>query len=127
MARDFKTLEIWQKSYALALALYQTTEKFPSHELNNLTSQMRRAAISIPLNIAEGCSRQTKRSFMQFLSYSYGSIKELQVLIRFAKDLKYIKLDEFVRLNNELDGLGMMTFKFMTKVENDVWLSWFKK
>ena len=127
MARKFQDLEIFRLSYQLAIKLYKTTEKFPEHELNNLTSQIRRASISIPLNIAEGCSRYTKKEFLQFLKYSYGSVKELQVILMLCRDFKYINSEEYLDLYEELDKLGSKLFVFMRKVNKEDWKEWFKK
>src|SRR3990167_6489933 len=117
MAKNFKNLEIWQISYSLALDCYKITEKFPEHEVNNLTSQMRRASTSVPLNIAEGCTRFTKKSFLQFLGYAYGSARELEVLLMLAKDLNYISLHDYYKLNERLDMLSRKLFVFINKVE----------
>lgn len=127
MARKFQDLEIWRLSYQLAVRMYKVTEKFPEHELGNLTHQIRRASTSIPLNIAEGCSRFTKREFLQFLKYAFGSVKELQVLLMFIRDFKYISNEEYLNLYEELDKLGSKLFVFMNKVEKETWKNWFKK
>ena len=127
MAKNFKNLEIWQISYSLALDCYKITEKFPEHEVNNLTSQMRRASTSVPLNIAEGCTRFTKKSFLQFLGYAYGSARELEVLLMLAKDLNYISLHDYYKLNERLDMLSRKLFVFINKVENEKFFDWFKK
>jgi|SRR3989344_7914689 len=126
MARDYKKLEIWQLSYQLALSFYKITEQFPEHEGNNLTSQIRRSAISIPLNIAEGTSRFTKKGYLQFLGYAYGSIRELQVLLEFARDLRYIPIATYNFLNEETDKVSRKLFTFMKKVDKEVFFTWFK-
>ncbi len=126
MARNFKELRIWKEGYNLVLDIYKVTSKFPEIEKLNLISQMNRAATSIPLNIAEGCSRYTKNGFLQFLSYAYGSCRELEVLILLSRDLNYIAINEFNLLNSKVNYLGAMIFSFMTKVEKETWLKWFK-
>jgi len=126
MAKNPKELEIWKLSYNLALDFYKITDKFPKEESNNLTSQIRRAAVSMPVNIAEGCSRQTKRSFMQFLQYSYGSGKELNVLLMFAKDRGYINAEEYKELFFRLEVLMKKLFNFMKFVNREKFFSWFK-
>jgi len=126
MARNFKELDIWKLSYSLTLDFYRLSEKFPEHELNNLTSQIRRASTSIPLNIAEGCSRYSKKAFLQFLSYAYGSCKELDVLLMLSRDLKYVKNEEYKDLYEKLDKLMRKLFVFMNKVEKEKWFDWFK-
>jgi len=126
MARNYKELEIWKLSYNLALKFYKITEKFPEHENNNLISQIRRASTSVPLNIAEGCSRRTKQSFLQFMTYAYGSLKELEVLLDLSKDLGYINKENYEELKEDLDKSSRKTFTFMSFVNKEKFFSWFK-
>ena len=125
MARNFKKLEIWNLGYDLTLDFYKITDKFPEHEWNNMISQIRRAATSVPLNIAEGCSRHTKNSFLQFLRYAYGSCKELEVLLMLSRDLKYVTLDEYGEINSELDKLSRKIYVFLEKVSKEKWFRYF--
>ena len=126
MARNYNELEIWKLSYDLALKFYKITNKFPEHENDNLISQIRRASTSVPLNIAEGCSRRTKMSFLQFLTYAYGSLKELSVLLLLSRDLGYINNDEYDEINEDLDKTSRKMFKFMSFVEREKFFNWFK-
>lgn len=126
MARNYKSLEVWQLSYQLTLRLYKLTEGFPEHEQNNLTSQIRRASTSVPLNIAEGTSRFTKKSYLQFLQYAYGSLKELQVLLDLSKDLNYIQKEPYAEVNEELDKLSRKLFTFIKTVERENFFNWFR-
>jgi len=126
MARNYKELEIWQLSYKLALKFYEVISKFPESEKDNLTSQIRRASSSVPLNIAEGCSRRTKKSFLQFLTYGYGSLRELQVLLEFSKDLKYINVEKYKELEEDLDKVSRKMFKFMKFVDKEEFYRWLK-
>ena len=126
MARNYKELEIWKLSYELAIKFYKITNKFPQHEINNLTSQIRRASSSVPLNIAEGCSRRTKNSFLQFLTYAYGSLRELQVLLELIKDLNYINSEEYKELLEDLDKTSRKMFNFMKFVKKEKFFNWFK-
>lgn len=89
--RSFKDLVVWQKAYRLALEIYKTTKDFPKSETYALTQQMRRAAISIPSNIAEGYGRRHKAEYKQFLSMAYGSLAELETQYLLSIDLGYIK------------------------------------
>jgi len=127
MARNFKKLHVWQISYNLALEIYKVTDKFPEHEKNNLISQMRRASTSISLNIAEGCTRFTKKAYLQFLGYAYGSARELEVLLMFAKDLGYVPTQEYNNLNERLETLSKKLFVFIKKVESEKFFNWFNK
>ncbi|MDP2157578.1 MAG: four helix bundle protein [Nitrospirota bacterium] len=91
--RKHHELYVWQEAISLVKELYKVTKKFPQDELYVLTSQMRRAAISIPSNIAEGAARTSKREFLQFLSIARGSLSELETQIIIAKELGYITDD----------------------------------
>jgi four helix bundle protein len=88
--KDYRELIAWQKAMDLVMASYRTTAKFPKEEVYGLTSQMRRAAVSVPSNIAEGQARNTTREFLQFLAVAYGSLKELETQILIAERLAYI-------------------------------------
>ncbi len=126
MAKNFRQLEIWQLSYQLVIDLYKITEKFPEKENSNLVSQIRRAATSVPLNIAEGCTRFSKKGFLQFLGFAYGSIRELEVLVELSKDLKLITASEYEELNEKVGKISRKLFTFIIKVEREKWFNWFK-
>jgi four helix bundle protein len=89
MVKDYKDLQVWQKSMALALQVYELTAHFPKEEVYGLTSQVRRFAVSIPSNIAEGSSRSGTKEFLQFLSIARGSAAELETQIILASQLGY--------------------------------------
>ena len=120
MARLYKNMRIWHLGYEFALDIYKLTEKFPKEELNNLTSQMRRAATSIPLNIAEGSTKRSYKEFLNFLSYAYGSAKELDVLLLLSKDLKYIQNKKYTQIEKKLDLLMAKLFLFMSNIEKRI-------
>jgi four helix bundle protein len=88
--RDHRDLHVWQEAMALARAIYVLTATFPKEELYSLTTQMRRAAVSIPSNIAEGAGRGTQREFRQYLVIARGSLSELETELLLAKDFGYI-------------------------------------
>jgi four helix bundle protein len=90
---NYKDLIVWQKAFALCISIYQITGFFPRSELYGLVSQLRRAAVSIPSNIAEGRSRVHAREYINFLSISLGSASELETQLMIAKELKYINED----------------------------------
>ena len=117
MARLYKNMEIFQLSYELALDIHKLLDKFPEEQKENITSQMRRAATSIPLNIAEGSVKKSYREFLNFLSYAYGSAKELDVLLSMSKDLNYITKNQYDPLFNKLDELMAKLFGFMKNIE----------
>ena len=88
-ARDFRDLIVWQKAHQFVLQVYKMTDDFPKHEIYGLTSQLRRAAISIPANIAEGFKKRTKRDKARFMNISQGSIEECRYYLILADDLGY--------------------------------------
>ena len=118
MARLYKNMEIFQLSYDLSLDIHRLLDKFPEKEKDNIISQMRRAATSIPLNIAEGSVKKSNREFLQFLSYAYGSGKELDVLLMMSKDLDYISKKDYSALFEKLDKLMAKLFGFMENIES---------
>ena len=91
-AKSFKELIVWQKSIALVKTVYASTDQFPKSEMYGLTSQMRRAAVSIPSNIAEGYTRKSRLEFLQFLSIAEASAAELETQVILARDL-YPEID----------------------------------
>ena len=123
MVRDYRKLEVWRLSYILTIKLYKLTEKYPEHEQGNLISQIRRASTSIPLNIAEGTSRFTKKAYLQFLQYGYGSIRELQVLLELSKDLGYVSRIDYEEIDEDIDKLSRKLFLFLKKVEKEKFFS----
>lgn len=93
--KTFKELEIWQLGIDLVTNVYKITRTFPREEIYGLSSQMRRCAISVPSNIAEGSARNSVKEFIQFLSISLGSIAELETQLIIAKNLNYINHFDF--------------------------------
>jgi four helix bundle protein len=118
MARLYKNMEIFQLSYALAIDIHKILDKFPEKEKDNIVNQMRRAATSIPLNIAEGSVKKSFKGFLTFLEYAYGSAKELDVLLSMSKDLKYISKKDYDSLFKKLDKLMAKLFGFMKNIES---------
>ncbi|OGF18690.1 hypothetical protein A3G56_00355 [Candidatus Falkowbacteria bacterium RIFCSPLOWO2_12_FULL_45_10] len=108
----YKDLIVWQRSMELVVAVYQLTDDFPRQEIYGLISQMRRAAVSIPSNIAEGRRRGGKKEFRQFLLISYGSGAELETQIEIAKRLKFSDSLNF----NKVDGLLSEVMKMLNKI-----------
>jgi four helix bundle protein len=88
--QDFRNLLVWQKSHELVLQVYRVSRDFPREELYGLTSQMRRAAVSLPSNIAEGCGRGSDPDFARFLIIAMGSACELEYQLLLSKDLGYV-------------------------------------
>ncbi|MBW2976349.1 four helix bundle protein [Candidatus Woesearchaeota archaeon] len=127
MARLYKNIEIYKLSYDFVFEIYNITKKFPETENNNLTWQMRRAAVSIPINIVEGSTRHSEKAFLNFLTYAYGSTKELEVLLSLSKDLGYINQKQYSEINKKLDEIMAKLFKFMNNIEKRTPYGFFKK
>ena len=106
--RSFKKLNVWQKVYLFVLAIYKQTQNFPSFELYGLASQVRRGAASVLANIAEGSERQYKKEFLQFISVARGPWAEVETYLMFARDLGYIRGEEFVKLEEQRKEIGRL-------------------
>jgi four helix bundle protein len=100
---SFKELVMWQKAHAFVLSVYKETERFPKSELFGLTSQFRRAAVSIAANIAEGYKRKGKPEKLRFFNISQGSLEECRYYILLSKDLKYIEELTESQLNSAIE------------------------
>ena len=106
--KSYRDLEVWQKAMDLVVACYEITKEFPKYETYGLTSQLQRAAVSIPANIAEGQARQYTREFIQYLSISYSSIAELETLMQIAEKLNYLKANQLYKFMDRTAVLGRM-------------------
>ena len=93
--KSYKDLIAYQKGYKLALEIYKITKNYPKEEIYGLISQMRRSAVSIPCNIAEGYRRGHRKEYLQFLHMAYGSCSELETLLSLSRDLGYIERGVF--------------------------------
>lgn len=91
----FKRLKVWQVAYSLAIKIYEYTKNFPKTEQYGLVTQIRRSAISISANIAEGYDRRSRKEYIQFLSIARGSLSEVETYLLFSRDLGYITLEEY--------------------------------
>jgi four helix bundle protein len=108
LSHRYKDLIAWQKAKALATQIYRTTEPFPKNEIYGLTSQLRRAAVSIPSNIAEGQGRLTKGEFCHFLGQARGSLLELETQLSIALDLQFIGEEDFKKLDEQSSEVGRL-------------------
>ena len=108
MRRSHRDLKVWNEAVDLVQAVYSFTSAFPSHEQFGLTSQIRRAAVSVPANIAEGCARSGTKELLRFLSIAQGSLSELDTLVELAYRLGYLREMETVRTRmDKVAGLTM--------------------
>ena len=107
-SRNWKDLIVWQKSHELVLELYKVLRTFPSEEKFAIVDQMKRAAYSIPSNIVEGHSKNSKKEFVRYLYISRGSLEEVKYFLLLSKDLHYINQDRFNNLSNKLSEIGFL-------------------
>ena len=115
---NFRNLLIWQKSMALTTKIYFSTNHFPKEEIFGLTSQIRRSSVSIPSNIAEGFGRESDKDFLRFLSISVGSLLEMQTQLEIAKNISYLKEDDFNNLYEDSREVERMLVSFIKKIKD---------
>lgn len=113
--KSYKELIVWQKSILLVKEIYKLTNKFPKTESFALSSQIQRAAVSIPSNIAEGYGRRSHNEYLQFYSISYGSVLEVETQLIISKELGYISENEFDAVHKILDEVVRMLFVMVYK------------
>ena len=117
--KDFRTLIVWQKSHVFTLKVYELTKHFPKDELFGLTSQLRRASSSIPINIAEGCGRGSNLDFARFLQISLGSASESEYLIMLCLELKYLPQKMENDLLVEIQEIKKMLTALISKIRKE--------
>lgn len=105
---NFKELLVWQKSIDFVTEMYRITETFPKAEIYGLISQIRRASVSIPSNIAEGNSRRSKPDYLQFLKIARGSCAEVETQLIISKNLGFLNEDDYLKLNQEIIEITKM-------------------
>lgn len=115
-ARSFEDVGVWQKAHTFVLEVYRITESFPKHELYGLTSQLRRAAVSIPANFAEGFVKATKPDKLRFYGISQGSLEECRYYLILIRDLGYYDTSTLRPL---LDEVGRMLGSYMSAIRRD--------
>ena len=117
--RDFRDLKVWEKAHRLTLAAYKATSTFPQHELFGLTSQLRRASVSIPANIAEGCGRSGSPELARFLRIAFGSASELEYHIILSADLCYLNKSNSEHLIKQVTEVKRMLTSLIQKLMAD--------
>ncbi len=117
--RDFKKIQVWEKAHKLTLQLYKITSSFPKEELSGLTSQIRRAASSIPANIAEGSGRNTQVELARFIHIAGGSASELEYHLILAHDLGYIDSSIYPELDTAKNEIKRMLYGFEKTVQSN--------
>ena len=114
--KDFKELRVWQKAHALTLEIYQATRSFPRDEIYGLISQIRRAAVSVGANIAEGCGRRSDGELRRFLQIARGSASELEYHLLLARDLKLLANDTYQSFKKQLIEVQRMLTSLVAAV-----------
>jgi four helix bundle protein len=115
--QDFRNLKVWEKGHALTLAVYDRTTTFPKHEMFALTNQIRRAASSIPMNLAEGCGRGSDAEFGRFLQIAMGSACEVEYQLLLARDLAYLPAETYMALHGDVLEIKRMLSALIGRVK----------
>lgn len=114
--QDFRNLRVWQRSHALVLAVYEVSKRFSAHELYGLSSQIRRSAVSVPTNIAEGSKRRRRNDYAHFLNMAEASLAEVEYLFILAHDLGYLPTPAMEELIVEKREIASMLSRLSEKV-----------
>jgi four helix bundle protein len=114
--QNYKDLKLWEKAHGFTLRVYEVTKGFPKEEIYSLTNQVRRAAVSIPANIAEGCGKNSKLDFANFLNIALGSSNESEYYLLLSRDLKYLKEEDYSELMKTINEIKVMLIALITKV-----------
>lgn len=114
-AKRFEDLFVWQKAHKMVLSVYKETQKYPKHELYGLVNQMRRAAVSVPANIAEGFKKKSKADKVNYLNIAYGSLEESRYYLILSQDLGYC--DTSI-MKNQLEEVSKLLTMYRSKIEN---------
>ena len=117
--QDFRKLQVWRRSHDMVLSMYQATQSFPSSERFGLTSQLRRAVLSVPTNIAEGSRRAAQKEFARFLNIAQGSLSETEYLVMVSRDLGYLPAETADKCLAEATELLRMLSELRKKVYAD--------
>ena len=118
MYQDTSKLIVWQRAHELVLKIYEITKDFPKDEQFGLTSQVRRAAVSIPSNIVEGKARGSNKDYNRFLMIARGSLEETKYQLLLAKDLKYIDQEKYKEIYKCMDEVGRLLGGLIKKVDS---------
>jgi four helix bundle protein len=114
--QDFRKLIVWKRAHEVVMLVYQCSHRFPKREMYGITSQMRRAAASIPANIAEGCGRRGRAELAQFLAIAMGSSTELQYHLILARDLEMMAAEEYEAIDARVAEVQMMLASFISRL-----------
>ncbi len=115
--RNYRELDVWKKSHKLTLELYQLSRSFPKDEMYGLTSQMRRAAVSVGANLAEGCGRRTSPELARFVRIAMGSASELDYHLLLCRDFQFVSAQDYERTSTELSRVRKMLTGLLASIE----------
>ncbi|MBN1563561.1 MAG: four helix bundle protein [Anaerolineae bacterium] len=115
--QDFRKLQVWQRAHQFVLTVYSVSAAFPDDERYGLISQIRRAVMSIPANVAEGCGRETNAELRRFLYIAIGSATEVDYFLLLARDLAFIEAAQYQQLNQEVDEIKRMLAGFIRRLK----------
>lgn len=118
--KAFRKLIVWQRAHQLTLLIYKASEKFPKHEMFGLTSQIRRAAVSIESNIAEGYALGTAPNYLRHLNISVGSLAEIECQTEISHDLNYLSDKDYAQLNEISREVGYLLSRLKAGIERNV-------
>jgi four helix bundle protein len=116
--KSFRDLIVWQKSVSLVTDIYQVTSQFPKEEIYGITSQIRRSAVSIPSNIAEGYGRKSTQDYIRFLQVAVGSLYELETQMEISINLEYLKRETYTELNGKFTEIEKMLVSMINKIDS---------
>jgi four helix bundle protein len=114
--KDFRKLLVWEKGHMLTVSIYNLTHSFPKEEMYGLTSQIRRASSSVPINIAEGCGRGSDADFARFLQIAFGSVSETEYLLLLCFELGYLSEKNFMEMTHLVQEIKKMLAKLMATI-----------
>jgi four helix bundle protein len=114
--QDFRKLRVWERSHQVVMRVYECSHRFPKREMYGITSQMRRAAASIPANIAEGCGRRGRAELAQFLAIAMGSSTELQYHLILARDLEMMDAEDYEAIDGRVAEVQMILASFIGRL-----------
>jgi len=114
--KGYKKLKVWQKAHTLAMEIYKTSKIFPKEEIYGLTSQIRRAAFSVPLNMVEGQASVSKKEFLNFLNIANRSLVETEYLLEIVKELNFLNEAEYQRIETMRSEVAVMLTAFIKAV-----------
>jgi four helix bundle protein len=116
--QNYKDLKVWAKAHQFTLQVYKATENFPKTETYGITNQLRRGAASVPANLAEGCGKNTKPDFANFLNIALGSSNESEYFLLLSKDLGYLSIENYEVLTKDINEIKAMLISLIGKVRS---------